>query len=68
MPTMTKPILFKCPHTGMNVQHRLAADVPDDEKGAHSAVMCPACAKIHFIHNSTGSLLGDNSGNLSGER
>jgi hypothetical protein len=41
----------------MNVQHWLA-DVPENAKDSHSAVACPACAKMHFIHNSTGKLLG----------
>jgi len=56
---MARPILFKCPSTGMNVQHWLA-DVPEDAKDRHSPVVCPACTKMHFIHNSTGKLLGDN--------
>jgi hypothetical protein len=56
-PSMTD-IVFKCPVTGMNVQHWLA-DVPDDEKDRHSSVVCLACTKTHFIHNSTGQLLGD---------
>jgi hypothetical protein len=55
---MTRPILYKCPQTGTNVQHWLA-DAPDDVKDAHSPVSCPACANIHFIHNSTGKLLGE---------
>ncbi|WP_291855176.1 hypothetical protein [Bradyrhizobium sp.] len=42
----------------MNVQHWLA-DVPEDAKDHHSSVVCPACAKLHFIHNSTGKLLGE---------
>jgi hypothetical protein len=42
----------------MNVQHWLA-DAPADAKGSHSAVTCPACTRTHFIHNSTGKLLGE---------
>ena len=56
---MAKPILFKCLSTGMNVQHWLADDVPEDAKDRYSAVMCPACTKMHFIHNSTSKLLGE---------
>jgi hypothetical protein len=41
----------------MNVQHWLAGDVPDDAKGRYAPVVCPACTKMHFIHNSTGKLL-----------
>ncbi len=58
LPPMAKPILFRCPNTGMNVQHWLA-DAPEDEKDRHSSVVCPACAKMHFIHNSTGKPLGE---------
>ena len=56
---MAKPILFKCLSTGMNVQHWLADDVPEDAKDRYSAVVCPACTKMHFIHNSTSKLLGE---------
>ena len=42
----------------MNVQHWLA-EPPEDAKDRHSPVVCPACTKMHFIHNSTGKLLGD---------
>jgi hypothetical protein len=41
----------------MNVQHWLA-DVPEDKKDHHSPVVCLACTKTHFIHNSTGEVLG----------
>jgi hypothetical protein len=56
--TMAQPIVFRCPQTGMNVQHWLA-DAPEDAKDSHSAAICLACAKTHFIHNTTGKLLGD---------
>jgi hypothetical protein len=55
---MGRPIIFKCPQTGMNVQHWLA-DPPEDTKGEHAPVICPACANVHFIHNLTGKLLGE---------
>jgi len=55
---MERPILFRCPQTGMNVQHWLA-DAPENAKDSHASVVCPACTKIHFIHNSTGKLLGE---------
>ena len=55
--TMARPILFRCSKTGMNVQHWLE-DVPEHAKDGHSPVACPACTKTHFIHNSTGNLLG----------
>jgi len=55
---MAKSILFRCPTTGMNVQHSLA-DGPDGEKDRYGSVVCPACARLHFIHNSTGKPLGE---------
>jgi hypothetical protein len=38
---------------------RRLADAPDNAKDAYSPVRCSACAKIHFIHNSTGKPLGE---------
>jgi hypothetical protein len=42
----------------MYVQHWLA-EPPEDAKDSHTPVACPACAKTHFIHNSTGKLQGE---------
>jgi hypothetical protein len=39
----------------MNVQHWLAEDASDDH---YKPVTCPACTRLHFIHNKTGELLG----------
>ena len=44
-------------YIGMNVQHWLA-DVPEEKKDHHSPVVCLTCTKTHFIHNSTGEMLG----------
>ncbi|MBC9882040.1 hypothetical protein G8O24_32430 [Bradyrhizobium sp. INPA01-394B] len=55
---MDRHIIFKCPQTGMNVQHRLAA-VPADVANTHVSVECPACTRLHFINRSTGQILGD---------
>jgi hypothetical protein len=53
-------ILFRCPHTGLKVQHWLEdATLPDDEKSRYEAINCPACARPHFVNRSTGKLLGD---------
>lgn len=54
---MDRPIIFKCPRTGMNVQHFLA-DEPTSA-GEYKAVVCQACTKLHFIHSSSCKLLGD---------
>jgi hypothetical protein len=53
-------IIFKCPRTGMNVQHWLA-DGPalDDPQGSYETVVCKACSRIHFINRSNGKLLSE---------
>jgi hypothetical protein len=48
--------IFKCPATGLNVQHAVDDDqVPDNE---FEAITCPACARLHFVNRKTGRLLG----------
>ena len=53
---MDRPIIFKCPRTGMNVQHFLV-DEPASA-GEYKGIICQACTKLHFIHSSSGKLLG----------
>jgi len=53
-----KNIVFKCPRTGLNVQHQLDESKPDDSKCTYESVMCKACTRLHFINRSTGRLLG----------
>ncbi len=55
---MGRHIIFKCPHTGMNVQHWLTAP-PGEPADSHTAIACPACSKLHFINSATGKLLGE---------
>jgi hypothetical protein len=59
---MSRPILFKCPQTGMNVQHSLPATDEDEPKGTHKSIICPACSKLHFLNRLTGKLLGQEKG------
>jgi hypothetical protein len=47
----------------MNVQHWLA-DVPEPARDTHAPVVCPACSRMHFIHSSTGKLLGEQEDRL----
>jgi len=57
---MERQILFKCPRTGMNVQHRIEEDRPDGLPGnTHVPVRCPACMALHFVNTTTGKLLGE---------
>jgi hypothetical protein len=54
-------IVFKCPRTGMNVQHWLADEpAPDDPHCTYETVVCQACSRLHFINRSSGKLLGEN--------
>jgi hypothetical protein len=55
---MGRHIIFKCPQTGLNVQHWLE-DIPDDAKSTYTPVTCQACTRLHLIHNSTGKLSGE---------
>jgi hypothetical protein len=59
---MSRPILFKCPQTGMNVQHSLPATDDDEPRGTHKSIVCPACSKLHFLNRLTGKLLGQEKG------
>lgn len=56
---MGRHIIFKCPQTGMNVQHWLAETPEETSEDAYESVDCPACALAHFIHRETGKLLGE---------
>ena len=52
-------LIFKCPRTGMNVQHSLADDAAaDDSHTSYETVHCQACSRLHFINRSNGKLLG----------
>ena len=53
---MGRPILFRCPTTGMNVQHWLADEEPDDSE--YDQIACPACTRFHFIRRTTGKPIG----------
>jgi hypothetical protein len=54
MPGMDRDILFKCPRTGMNVQHLLTG-ASFDALHAHVAVPRPAYASLHFVNASRAS-------------
>ncbi|WGD54143.1 hypothetical protein QA641_09735 [Bradyrhizobium sp. CB1650] len=65
---MPRQILFKCPRTGMNVQHRLddARPKSSETEDTHVSVWCPACASLHFVNSTTGKLLGERSAQPTG--
>src|SRR6266478_564447 len=52
--------VFKCPCTGMNVQHRFADEpAPDGPHCTYQTVLCQACSRLHFINRSSRRLLGE---------
>ena len=53
-------LVFKCPRTGMNVQHWLADETaPDDPLCTYETVHCQACSGLHFLNRSSRKLLGE---------
>lgn len=56
---MGRHIIFKCPRTGMNVQHWLDEAPERKPADAYKSVTCPACTTAHFIHRESGKLLGE---------
>jgi hypothetical protein len=55
---MGRHVIFKCPQTGLNVQHWLPG-APDGAKETYATVLCQACTKLHLINSSTGRLRGE---------
>ncbi|MBR0764836.1 hypothetical protein ABIF65_005774 [Bradyrhizobium japonicum] len=51
-------VLFRCPNTGMNVQHLLGDSSAKADKVV-AVVHCPACARIHLVNVATGELARD---------
>jgi len=54
MPTF----LYRCPHTGMNVQGWVADD-PTEHDDSYHALTCNACLRVHLVNPKTGKVLGD---------
>jgi hypothetical protein len=52
-----RPILFRCPTTGHQVQTMVADDVPDDA-GSFVTVSCTACSRSHLVNAGTGNVAG----------
>jgi hypothetical protein len=55
-------LIFKCPRTGMNVQHWLDEPKAGDPACTYETVVCKACTRLHFIDRRTRKLLGDQAG------
>jgi hypothetical protein len=52
-------VLFRCPKTGMNVQHFVGEPSSEKKDGRIVVVNCPACTGIHFVNTATGGLASD---------
>ncbi|MGC2780152.1 MAG: hypothetical protein WA418_31380 [Bradyrhizobium sp.] len=52
-------LIFKCPRTGMNVQHWLEEPRAGDPTSSYETVVCKACTRLHFINRMTRKLLGE---------
>ncbi|MHC2251069.1 hypothetical protein ACVILK_000761 [Bradyrhizobium embrapense] len=60
VPLMGRPILIKCPTSGLNVQCWME-DAPNErerDRGDYRGVFCPACELLHFVNGKTGKMLG----------
>jgi hypothetical protein len=56
---MGRHIVFKCPRTGMNVQHWLADEpISAGPRDSYETVVCQACTKLHFLDRFSGKLMG----------
>lgn len=56
---MGNNLIFRCPRTGMNVQHWLEDAGASDPVCTYETVVCKACTRLHFINRKTRKLLGD---------
>jgi hypothetical protein len=57
--SMASNFVFKCPRTGLNVQHSLdETKKPGDSDSTYEAVVCKACTGLHFINRANRRLLG----------
>ena len=56
---MASNFVFRCPRTGMNVQHSLDEKLTTVQpESIYEAVVCKACTGLHFINRANGKLLG----------
>jgi hypothetical protein len=49
--------VFRCPATGLKVQHQLDDD-PDISENEYEAITCLACTRLHLLNRKTGKVLG----------
>jgi hypothetical protein len=55
---MVGPFIFRCPATGLNVQHVFDDEAPETgDDRAYIGVRCLACTGIHLVNRKTGRLV-----------
>jgi len=53
-------VVFRCPMTERNTEWMdCEGERQDRGKPVYQAIVCPVCARLHFLNSSTGELLGD---------
>ena len=55
---MADLIIFRYPHTGMNVQTCLHRQEIKEGEQRYEAIACPVCMKLHFVNKENGRTLG----------
>jgi hypothetical protein len=50
--------IFRCPRTGVNVQHSWLDEEKSQDDKVYEIVACSACTRMHLINKSTGKPLG----------
>jgi hypothetical protein len=53
-----RPVLFRCPTTGEQVQHLIAEEPSPDDHRRFDTVQCLACGLTHLINRATGKTIG----------
>ena len=57
---MVGPFIFRCPATGLNVQHVFEDEVPEiGIERRYVGVRCLACTGIHLVSRKNGRLILD---------
>ena len=57
---MMANFVFRCPATGLNVQHELDDD-EDMPENQYEAIACLACTGLHLLNRKTGKVLGQDN-------
>jgi hypothetical protein len=56
---MVGPFIFRCPATGLNVQHVFDDGTDSEDARAYVGVRCLACTGIHLVSRKNGRLISD---------